>query len=87
MKRFLYKLIAMVLTRLALFIEVYVISIFSVSPVMCVFWAIQEALCLDVFSGRLAFLVIWQLSCIIFTVVHSIVIEFKYRKMHSVEKE
>jgi hypothetical protein len=87
MKRFLLKLTAIVLTRLALFIEVYVISIFSVSPVMCVFWALKEALCLEVFSGRFAFLVIWQLSCIVFTIIHSIVIEIKYRRLNSVKKK
>lgn len=87
MKRFFYKLTAMVLTRLLLLINVYVISIFSVSPVMCIFWAIKEALRLEVFRGRFAFLVIWQLSCIIFTIVHSIVIEVKYRKMNKVEKK
>lgn len=87
MKRFFYKLTAIVLTRLFIFIEVYVISIFSVSPVMCIFWAIQEALRLEVFRGRFAFLVIWQLSCIIFTVLHSIIIDYKYRKAHRVEKK
>lgn len=86
MKRFFYKLTAIVLTRLLLMIEIYVISIFSVSPVMCVFWAIKEALCLEVFRGRFAFLVIWQLSCIILTVAHSIIIDYKYRKAHRVEK-
>jgi CDP-diglyceride synthetase len=87
MKRFLRKLTAIVLTRLLLLIEIYVISIFSVSPVMCLFWVIKEAFHLEAFSGRFAFLAIWQLSCIVFTVLYSIRIEIKYRKMYSVEKK
>lgn len=87
MRRFLRKLIAFVLTRLFILTEVYVISIFSVSPVMCIFWAIKETLRLEVFSGRFAFLVIWQLACIVFTVLYSTVIEVKYRKMYSTKKK
>lgn len=87
MKRFLQKLIAVVLTRIFILTEVYVISIFSVSPVMCVFWTTKEALRLEVFSGRFAFLVIWLLACIVFTVLYSIVIEVKYRKMYSTKKK
>lgn len=87
MKRFFYKLTAIVLTRLLLLIEIYILSIFGVSPVMCIFWAIEEALCLEVFRGRFTFLALWQLSCIVFTIVYSIIIDFKYRKMHSVEKK
>jgi hypothetical protein len=87
MKRFLLKLTAIVLTRLALFIEVYVISIFCVSPVMCLFWSVKDALPLEVPSGRFAFLALWQASCIVFTILYSIIIDYKYWKMHRVEKK
>ena len=86
MKRFFYKLTAIVLTRLFIFIEVYVISIFCISPVMCLFWTIKDALPLEMSSGRFTFLVLWQVSCIVFTILQSIIIDYKYRKAHRVEK-
>lgn len=87
MKRFFYKLTAIVLTRLLLFIEIYVISIFGVSPVMCLFWSLKEVFNLEVPIGRFAFLALWQLSCIVVTVIYSIIIDCKYRKMNRVEKK
>ena len=87
MKRFFYKLTAIVLTRVLLFIEVYVISIFGVSPVMCLFWSLKEIFHLEVPSGQFAFLALWQLSCIVVTIIYSIIIDFKFREMHHVEKK
>ena len=69
------------------FLKLFLLSIFSVSPMMCLFWTFKEILRLETFNGRFAFLVIWLLSCIVFTIIYVIKIAVKSKKMYSVKKK
>lgn len=68
-------------------LKLFSISIFSVSPVMCLFWTFKEILRLEIFNRRFAFLEIWLLSCIVFTIIFAVRLAVKSKKMYSVKKK
>lgn len=69
------------------FLKLFLLSIFSVSPMVCLFWTFKEILRLETFNGRFAFLVIWLLSCTVSTIIYIVQVAIKHKKMYSAKKK